>query len=147
MCAVECSGAEAPICNAGWCLAGKCGALRGWRLPPFNLSARLCHTEEWPGRPLRAPLTPKKAVFECFWVFYVAGPGARHMPPRLFRWLGAENEVCTDVQCGQISLECSGRWAAVAHREALGSCLLLLAESAPYATVSLCFRTGVRETL
>ena len=33
------------------------------------------------------------------------------------------------------------------HREGLGSCLLLLAESAPYATVSLRFGIGVRETL
>ena len=80
-------------------------------------------------------------------MFSDAGPGAWHLPTRLFRGLGAEKGVFTDVQCGQISLEWSGRWAAVAHREALGSCLLLLAESAPYATVSLCFRTGVRETL
>ena len=93
MCAVECSGADAPICNAGSCLAGKCGALRGWEALTIQPQRQLLPTEKGLADPLRAPLTPKRAVFECFWVFYVAGTGARHLPPRLFRWLGAENGV------------------------------------------------------
>ena len=70
--------------------AGRCGAGGS---PPFNLSARLLPTEEGLADPLRAHPSPKRAVFECFWVFYTTNPGVWDVPQRLFQWLGAENGV------------------------------------------------------